>query len=367
MRIRYRLAAPLGLALLLAGCSVRDTLFGPGVLGTDQAYIVTTDFTTGALSVIDLDTRAVTPNVAPIHSDATLRTYNGLIYVLNRFGQDNVQIIDPLDNFATRRQFSTGNGSNPQDIAFLSPVKAYVSRYGSADLLIIDPRDGAQRGVISLAGLADGDGLPEMAQMTLVGPYLYVACQRLTNFFAANPSVIAIIDTRTDRLVDAVPLTPGVQGIPLAGRNPFSDLVYDAAANELLVACAGDFGVTDGGIERINVSTRQSLGFAVTEAAVAGDIVDLAWNTAAHSYAVVSDAGFNTSLIAWNTAGAVLDTVYAPGGFSIADVAVNNRAEVYVCDSQLATPGVRVFRAVADTLLAGPIVTGLPPNQVAFR
>ena len=50
-------------------------------------------------------------------------------------GQDNIQIIDPAQNYATVHQFSTGNGSNPQDISFVSPTKAYVTRLGSPNLL----------------------------------------------------------------------------------------------------------------------------------------------------------------------------------------------------------------------------------------
>ena len=64
------------------------------------------------------------------------RWHDGLLYVVNRFGQDNVQVLNPAQGFATVQQFSTGAGSNPHDIAFASPVKAYVTRYELADLLI---------------------------------------------------------------------------------------------------------------------------------------------------------------------------------------------------------------------------------------
>jgi DNA-binding beta-propeller fold protein YncE len=338
--------------------------------GSNLAYVITTDFSTGGLSVIDLDTRQVTANVATVHSDATLRLHNGLIYVINRFGQDNIQIIDPGKHYATLRQFSTGNGSNPQDIAFATALKAYVSRYGSADLLIVHPSSGFPLGTISLASFADNDGLPEMARMALIGSYLFVACQRLTSFAASNPSVVAVIDVRTDTIVDVDPATAGVQGIALTGRNPVTDFVYDAATHSLLIGCAGAFGALDGGIERIDVLTFQSLGFVVTEAALGGDIGDIAWNGPDHSYAVISDASFNASVVAWSaTTGALVGSgpVYAPGGFSLPDIAVNDRGELYVCDNTFTAPGVRVFRTGADTPLAGPLDTGLPPSQIAFR
>lgn len=356
-------------AALIAGCSNRTSVLRPIFSnGSGTAVVVTTDFSTGGLSVIDLATRAVSPNVASVHSDATLRTYGGLVYVINRFGQDNIQVIDPAQNYRTVRQFSTGNGSNPQDIAFASPVKAYVSRYGSTDLLVVDPSNGTVRKTISLAAFADADGLPEMAHLALVGPWLFVACQRLTNFAAVNPSVVVVIDTRNDQVSDREPLTPGLQGIALTGRDPFTDFVYDAASGELLIGCVGEFGVADGGIERISTTTLRSLGYAITEAEIGGDVLDIAWNGPLHSYAIVSDASFNNRLVGWNAAaGAVIDTLYTPGGPNLPDCEIDALGELYVCDNRLTAPGVRVYRTGADTLIAGPLDTGLPPNQVAFR
>lgn len=365
-----RALALLALAALLAGCSPSGSITAPFTFGADRAFVLTSDFQTGGLSVIDLDTRQVAANVATVlpHADATLRVHGGLIYVVNRFGQDNIQVIDPGKNYATIRQFSTENGSNPQDIVFATTLKAYISRYRSADLWVVDPRSGLRRNTISLAAFADGDGLPEMARMALVGPYLFVACQRLTNFVAVNPSVVVVIDTRTDRIVDVDPATPGVQAIPLTGRNPVTDLVYDAGTRTLLVGCVGLYGALDGGIERIDAVTLQDLGYAITEAALGGDVGDIAWNGPDHSYAIVSDASFDASVVAWSaTTGAKLGTVYAPGGFSLPDCEVNDRGELYVCDNRFTSPGVRVFRASADTLLAGPLDTGLPPSQIAFE
>jgi hypothetical protein len=362
-----RVLVVLALALPLAGCSASHHITAPFGLGASQAFVITTDFSTGTLSVIDLETRQVTPHVASVYSDATLRVHDRLIYVVNRFGQDNIQVIDPDRGFLTLRQFSTGNGTNPQDIAVVSPDKAYVSRYGSADLLIVNPHTGVTLGTISLAAFADGDGLPEMARMAVVGSRLFIACQRLTHFMPVDPSVVAVVDLSTDAVVDVDPTTPGVQGIPLPLKNPVTDLVFDPVAGRLLVGCAGAFGVLDGGIVAVDVTTLTAHTI-VTETTLGGDIGDLAWNGPDHSYAIVSDAAFNASVVAWSaTTGAKLGTVYAPGGFSLPDCEVNARGELYVCDNRFAAPGVRVFRTGVDTLLAGPLDTGLPPSQIAFR
>ena len=210
---------------------------------------------------------------------------------MNRFGGDNIQVIDPSTN-ATVRQFSVGNGTNPQDIVFVSPAKAYVSRYGSASLLVVNPSDanGLPQTPISLAGFADSDGLPEMARMIKVGRYVFVACQRLTNFAATNPSMVVVIDSQTDQVVDVDPNAAGVQAITLTLRNPVTTFDYDRVNGRLWIGCAGDFGVLDGGVEVINPYTFSDEGVRVTEATLGGDINDIVWHTATHAYALVGTA-----------------------------------------------------------------------------
>jgi hypothetical protein len=332
-----------------------------------KAFVVTSDFASGALSVVNLDTRAVSVDVAFVHSDATARWHGGLLYIVNRLGGDNIQVIDPNQSYATIRQFTTGNGSNPQDIAFVSPTKAYVTLYGSSDLMVVDPSTGTALPAIPLGSFADSDGIPEMHQMMRVGNRLFVSAQRLTNFTPSNPSVVVVVDTDADTVLDADPGTPGKQAIALQGRNPTTRFAYDVASGRLLLGCTGAYGALDGGVEWVNPVTMRSEGFAVTEAALGGDVLDLVWNRSQHSYAIVSDASFNTCLVSWSAAnGTKLDDVYCPGGFSLTDADLNDRGELYVCNGSLTAPGVYVYDAGPDTVLAGPLGTGLPPNQVTF-
>jgi len=339
-----------------------------------QAFVFTSDFTTGSLSAVNLATRAVALDVASVSSDAVLRWYGGLLYAVNRFGADNVQVIDPAQGYATLRQFSVGNGSNPQDIVFVSPTKAYVSRYGSADLLIVDPSSasGQPTSAVSLAAFADGDGIPEMARMIRVGRYLFVACQRLTNFQPTNPSVVVVVDTQTDQVVDVDPATSGTQAITLAGRNPASTFEYDRANHRLLIGDAGHYNALDGGIEAIDLFQMRSLGLVITEQTLGGDIYDLAWLSADRAYAITSQGSVNR-LVSWNPAtGAKIATLFtANGGFSLPDLELNDRGELYVCKnpsppSGSDLPGMLVFDTGTDALVAGPLDTGLPPVVVTF-
>jgi hypothetical protein len=342
----------------------------PALAAQTTAYVTTTDFASGGLSAVSLDSRAVSQNVASVHSDTRLRWHDGLIYVINRLGQDNIQVIDPAQGFMTVQQFSTGPGSNPADIAFLSPTRAYVTRYESADLLIVNPQTGGTLGTIALGAFADADGIPEMDQMIRVGSRVFVSVQRLdrnNGFVPADSSLVVVIDTETDTIVDANPLQPGTQAIRLTGTQPFTAWAFEPSMSRLLVGCVGFFGAEDGGVEWIDPIGLTSLGWAITEAELGGDVTDVAWAGLAHSYAIVSDASFNTKLVSFSAAtGTFTDVVFAPGGFVLADAALNDRGELYIAMNDFLSPGLRVFDAGPDTLIAGLLDTGLPPFQIVF-
>ncbi len=339
----------------------------PAAAAQHTAFVLTLDFQNGSLGTIDLASRAVTSDVTTTYSDARVRWAGGLLYVVNRFGQDNIQVIDPAQNFATIKQFSVGNGSNPQDICVVSPTKAYVTRLASPRLLIVNPSTGDSVGGVSLAGLADADGLPEMDRMMRVGSRLFIAVERLAGFMPTDSSLIAVVDVNADTLVDADPAVPGAQGILLPGTNPITTFSYDAASGRLLIGCVGSYNVADGGIAWIDPNTLTSPGYAITETQLGGDVLDVVWSTPARSFAIVSVL-FNTSLVAWRSEPSqLLSTIFAPGGFSLADAALNDRGELYVCDNDaFGTPGVFVFSAATGAALAGPLVTSLPPIEVAF-
>jgi hypothetical protein len=358
--------AGLFLALHLAPAS-------PAAAADSRAFAFTSDFSTGSISQVNLPTRTVIQDIEPACSDAGLRYFNNALYVVGRFGCDNVQVIDPVQ-FSTLRQFSVGNGTNPQDITFLSATKAYVPRYGSASLLVVNPANalGLPQSSISLAGFADGDGIPEMAHSIRVDRYLFVACQRLTSFAASNPSVVVVIDTQTDQVVDVDPGTPGVQGIGLTLRNPVTSFEYDRANGRLLIGCAGNFGALDGGVEAIDPYRFVDEGVRITEAELGGDINDVVWHTSTHAYALVGNGSVNR-LVVWNPAtGLKTATPFtANGGFSLPDMEMNDRGELYVCKNPSPAtmtdrPGLLVFSTATDALLAGPLDTGLPPVAVTF-
>ncbi len=336
-----------------------------------RAYVVESDFSTGSFSSFDTASLASTCDVASAHSDARVRAFGGRVYVVNRFGADNVTVLDGT-SFALVRQFSVGNGANPYDIAVVSATRAYVTRYESADLWVVNPSTGAHTGTVSLAAFADADGIPEMDRAQLVGPLLFVSLQRVdraNGFQPTDTSLVAVIDTRTDTVVDCDPTRPGAQAIVLPRTNPVTPFVLDVPRSRLYLGCAGTYGVNDGGVVALDPVGLTPKGVVASEDSLGGDVLDVAWTDDARAFAIVSDAAFNTSLVRWSpVTGRRTQTLYAPGGFSLADVEVRpDGAEVWVCNSSFSSPGVRAF-AAATGLPTGAVRTcTLPPQGLAFE
>jgi len=351
--------------VLSAGSSVQA--------GSDFLFVTTTDYTTGSSSVIDLaPPLTATLNVASIHSDAVARYYDGYIYVINRFGADNIQILDPNNAFATVRQFSTGNLSNPQDVAFTAPDKMYVSRNNSNTLWIGNPQTGAQTGSIDLSAFADADGLCEMQYMFLVGDRLFVSIQRLDRnapwWPPVGTSYIAVIDTGTDTLVDVDPGTPGTQAIELAYANPFNEIQLDPLSGYLYVSCVGLSGLLDGGVELIDTATMSLAGTMLSESAAAGDVLDVEIVDGQVGYAIIQNTSFNTDLIMFNpSAGTKTQTVYSPGDYVLQDIDLGPTGELFLSDRTPLAPGIRVYDALSGAeITSTPIDVGLPPFDITF-
>ena len=339
-----------------------------------RAYVYCTDFGSGAISNVDFGPpRAAQSNLATVCSDAVLRWFGGRLYVVERFGCDNIRILDAA-TYGLVRQFSVGNGSNPNDICVISPTKAYVTRYDTADLWIVDPSSGAYVGSIPLAAFADHDGLPEMNRLAYHAGMLFVSCQRLDrdNFFSpTDSSLVVVIDTATDQVIDADPAAPGTQGILLPLTNPNTEFAT-TPEGDFLLGCTGAYGVADGGVVRIDPRTLTASVVEVTEAQLGGDVNDVAVGPGASggakAFCVISDASFNTNLVSYTrVVSPVVSSVYPASGFVLGDAEVNDRDEVWLCDRTASGPGVRVFNAFTGAQLTGAAIgTGLPPSDLQF-
>lgn len=342
-------------ASLLHGCPQR------------RAFLSANLFPEGGFATMTLDEpRQVDPVTSQrqIHNDAVPRVFRGLVYLVNRFNGDSIQVLDPENDFATLSNCTTGGGSNPHDIAVLNDEKAYVTLYGDPHLLIVHPRPQSDcsdfiLGRIDLSSFADEDGRPEMDQMTIVHGRLYVTIQRLLNFAPAGPGGVIVIDTASDEVVDE---------IELSGQQPFSVTKGIVVRNnQLLIGQIGNFGVADGGIETVELPAGTASGFLITEEELGGDLNDFVIVSDRVGYAIVSAPDFTTSFVQFDPSQGVVTNAILSNVEFLADVELNNRGEMFLLDRSFSAPGVRIFRAASgEELTDEPIDIGLPPFEIVF-
>ena len=352
------------LALVVGAAAATHALAQPFV------GAVCTDWVTGKFSVCESNAPwTATADVASIHPDAVGRAHGGLVYIVNRLGADNLQVLDPAQDFATVHEFSVGTATNPQAVAF-SPdgAKAYLPRQNADDVLILDPADGSWLGTVDLSAWADADGSCEPGDCIAVDGLLFVAILRLnrsTFWTPVGASYLAVIDMATDTLVDCDPGQAGVQAIALQGANPTWEL---GRAGELITCtCVGFYGLADGGVELVDPAALVSLGYCVTESTLGGDLVDLVWVSETLAYAIVADAAFVTRVKRFNpSTGALLGTLATGTGYDFTDMELDGAGELFVADRKLGADGLRVYTAATGELLSPAINLGLPPFDIVM-
>jgi len=312
----------------------------------------------GSLSILDVSdaTPVLTGDVAVVHSDATVRAGLDRIYVIGRLGGDSLLALDD-ETFAVQWQLPLPAASNPQDLAFVSTCKAYVSLYQKNFIQIVDPVAGTAdaTAMISLAAFADADGLPEASFMLALGDRVYVAIQNLENFAAARNGRIVPIDPATDTVGEAIELTT---------PNPFSPLVR-VDDTHLAVGCVGDFMGAQGGIELVDTAAGTSA-LAIASTDMEGVVTDLVMEDASCGYALVNTpewtSGIRRFCLANDGAGTVGDWVVAPGRHTIVGLALAADGILYFADATADAPGVRFVDLIAQSTASDRIPTGLPPG-----
>jgi len=316
----------------------------------------------GGITVIDLDTLEPSINVALAHDDVTVRWFDDRIWVLNRFGADNLMILDGR-TYGLQKQFSVRPGENqacnPHDLVFLDRCRVYMSCFEQARIYVVDPTAPLGEelvGSIDLSSLSDADGLPELSHMALVDGLVYVAVERLvrsSGWVAAPPSYLAVLDPATDALVDA---------IELSELNPVGPLVPIPGTSDLLVAAGGDWSGGAAGLLRIDTQAGSSI-LALSSADLGGLVASFTLGPDGCGHAVImAPVTFDTGVVRFCLDGTV-EPCLPIGNEIFTAVAQVDDGRLLVTDTTYTTPGVRVYDPENCTeLLSDPIPTGFTPG-----
>ncbi len=240
----------------------------------DKAFVLalTSDYTTtGSFSAFGIDSDFTRKDIEPINSDAVVRYLGGDdIYILNRFGRDNLQVVD-RHKLTTVGQIPFPTLSNPYDIAEKDGL-LYVGFYGSyAKIGVYSLKTLAMVDSIDLSAQADTvDHFPETTELLVIGNTLYALLGNMNN------TTYQPLQARLARIDLA---TKSVTAVDLPFGQPVS-LAYDADANKLYIPCRGAFFKPgsftnlelDGGIVSVRLSDFKVADTLATEAGLKGSL-----------------------------------------------------------------------------------------------
>jgi len=373
---------------ILSGCEFieddNDTETESGPVAANVRAVVTTiasDYSAGAFSLITGDSDRIAYNeLLPTHSDITVNTFNNDIYVVEKFSGNNISRFNlddlnaPVWQYSTQDSPTSAIASNPKQVVFLNETKAYILRYGSNTVWIVNPSatlsDNFKIGEIDLSSYADTDGIAEVRMGVIANGKLFIAMQRLENFAPTQTAYVAIIDTTTDLEIDAGIAGDNLSGIPLTIKNPNSSMQYIAANDSIYIQGIGSYndGEFIGGIERIDLSdysTNVVIDDGTSVSHPNEKVAAMAIVSPTLGYYISYVEWGNTSIYQFNpTTGAEIQTSVATlmsGDFS--SLAVDGNGLVWVSDVANAT--VHIIDPVNDDLVDS-VSTGLPPHEIGF-
>ena len=243
--------------ILPARWPVLDAPCSLGVDEPDGLLVTTTDFSTGAVSVVDTRTREVTNDVALGTPDGIPFFADGRALVVHRFQYDFVDVLDPARGFASVGQHALqaeGTGApNPRGVALGPDGLAYVPLFGAPEILVLDlsrPPGASLVDAIDVSPFADPDGSPETTLTVACGDTMFVSMDRIATdqgFARAGDEGLIAIDLAERTALDLDPDRDGAQGIVVQGRW-IKQLRLDPADPDRLTLLA----LTEG-IERIDL------------------------------------------------------------------------------------------------------------------
>jgi hypothetical protein len=381
----YARTASLALAsLLFAACNGGNDLVVPdaapgtpdagpndpdaGPQTTAMVFAVGTDyFSAGISSTIAVPSLELTQNaVAGVAStDPVVRQFGDRLYIINRYGFDNVTILD-AGSLNLVAQISTGAGTNPWDVAVVGD-RIYVAALNAGGLLVLDasrPDEGVV-GRVDLPALDLEDGNPNCSALAISGDRLYVACGLLDDndpwLTPRGPGKVVSI-ALDDESVDGT--------VHLMNANPQGHMIATPAGGplggDLLVDTVNYGDLTANCLERISTGAHPaSNGCLIDHADLGGIITGAAWAPDDRLYLAITTGWdfedyqpLGKVMIYDAGTGELADESMTPESQRAFDLALCPTGHVALAD---AAGGVRVYDPSGAEMTEEVLDLGLPP------
>lgn len=400
MKQQYKLTlAALFAVTFISACSSDDKEDGTDIeviaeTAPSNAIVQTVapDYTSSELVMVTgSDSQVSTGYQIKDKSDFTVSTYNSEVFHIGRYGIDTIEKFasDNLDtatwSYSTQDDLDSSS-RNPYAITFASEQKAYLLRYGSPTVWIVNPEatqaEDFKIGELDLSAYAENNSAltPSPASAVITDGKLFIAMQRIDDSWNAQQAYVAVFDTATDAEIETnASSTDSVMGIPVNGVNPLENSLV-AFGNEVFITSRdsyASFDLSGSMIEAIDTDT-----FALREVLTASDIAD---NTAANikaSVVVAADTGFFfvsqsvyepsyhevSAIYQFNpTTGEInAQTVAGSGEEAINAIAYDSNGYLWVAVGSNTAPGLDILDLETGELYGERLLTDLNPTAIAI-
>ena len=346
-------------------------------------------YASGNHSIIKLtDYSAKNTNFAS-GSDTLVSTFNEDIYRIGKYKMDNITKFNIYSPETISWQFSTNdavenisNSSNPYKIVFVNESKAYIIRWGSDKVWIVNPSANNitdfRLGVIDLSAYADQDASPEPSDALIINDKLHIVMQRFDtiNGYVPGDAYLAIFNTTDDTEIETNSDTATPKGIALALKNP-SNLEYLSTNNTLYISGIGRYedpwsdpvrpAEFTGGIESVNL-TDYSLATVVddgdSETHPYGNVTNVAILNSTRGYFIGYNAAGDNSLYTFNPTNGAVEPIPLIPNTDLSDIEIGPLGDLWVAN--VTDKGITLIDTADNSIKNELIDTFLTPINIEF-
>jgi len=385
---KLKTIALLTAAVLVTACQDEKTTEEEAFVPAKYNAVITTraaDYSAGDHAIAKLSDYSVKTRNFSSGSDTVVSTYKDKIFRLGRYNMNNITQFDIDSPESIIWQFSTDDAnvaddnSNPYKMVVSNDQKAYIIRYGSDKIWIVNPSANNitdfRLGEINLSSYADADDKPEMADALIVDTKLYVIIQRLdrNNNFTPGDAYLAIFNTDDDSEIDTNGSTTP-KGVMLTVQNP-QHIEYLSSNNTLYISAAGQYAASwnntpaayTGGIESIKLSDYSSaivLDDGPADTGLYGNISNAAILNSTRGYFVGYKGFGDNTLYEFNPSDTAVTPTIILDNKDIADIEIGPLGDLWVANAT--DNGVTLIHTTNNVVRNSLIDTVLTPMNIEF-
>jgi hypothetical protein len=366
------------------------------VLDTPSMALVQTvaaDFSSSQVAYLDYAAQTVDDGFyAKTQSDYSINVYQKDVYHIGRFFIDTISKYNTDDASTEIWSYSTQDDldsttRNPYTLVSLSTEKAYLLRYGSDKIWIVNPQatdfDSFKTGEIDLSSYVPENntaGTPRPSAAVINNGKLFVVMQRSDDSFGStNSAYLAVFDTATDSEIETnADSTDSVMGIPILGLNPLENSVR-TFEDKVYVTTRNSFSAVS--VDQSMIETVDANNYSLNTVLSAANITDNSTKYIQSTAIVSAEKGYffanetffgpyreESTLYQFNpSTGEISDeTVLDIETNSIGFIDIDAAGFLWVSVREDAAPGVEIINTETNSPYINRLETQLNPGVIRF-